>query len=160
MPAFIVRPIAPDIAASVRSTLRAPGYGHPAHHERAQGTGPCRACLSEFVVGRDDRILFTYNPFVDAGAVPQPGPVFIHAGACEPFAGGGYPRGLAGLPVVAEAHLGDGTRSSLQALVPGSAAETLTELLADPNVRFVHLRHAEAGCFIARVDRVADPDSM
>jgi hypothetical protein len=78
------------------------------HRERALGTGPCRECLSTFVVGEEERLLFTYDAFVNAEHRPQPGPVFIHAGRCCPYDDAGYPRGLSGLPVVAEAHCGMG----------------------------------------------------
>ena len=37
----------------------------------------------------------------------------------------------------------------------GKDAEGLGTLLDEARVAFVHLRHAEAGCFIARVERVA-----
>ncbi len=155
MPPFTVRPIRRDITAVVRSTLRAPQYGHPVHHERAKGTGPCRECLAAFSVDREDRLLFTYNPFDGTALIPQPGPVFIHAEACEPFAGDGYPDGLRDIPVLAEAHYHDATRSAALRVVPGNESTVLGNLLDDERVRFLHLRHAEAGCFIARVDRAA-----
>jgi len=37
----------------------------------------------------------------------------------------------------------------------GKDAAGLGTLLDEARVAFVHLRHAEAGCFIARVERVA-----
>ena len=154
MPEFLVRPIARGITTTVRATLRSPQYGHPVHRELARGTGPCRECLSPFAVQYDERLLFTYNPFGDSGAIPQPGPVFIHADACEPFAGEGYPGGLRSLPILAEAHFSDGTRSAPRKVVPDMASATLSELLDDSRVEFLHLRHADAGCFIARVERV------
>src|SRR5450755_4471438 len=83
---FVIRPIRPAITSAVRETLRAPAYGHPVHRELARGTGPCRECLSEFAVQKDDRLLFTYNSFDGSGCVAQPGPVFIHAEECRPFA--------------------------------------------------------------------------
>lgn len=155
MTEFLVRPIARDITTAVRTTRRSPQYGHPVHRERAQGTGPCRECLSPFAVQRDDRLLFTYNPFGDPESVSQPGPVFIHAEACTPFSGEGYPEGLGSLPVLAEAHMRDGARSAPRAIVPDEASGILSALLDDSRVLFLHLRHAEAGCFIARVDRAA-----
>ena len=37
----------PDaLAAGVRTSMRSPQYGHPAHAELAGGYGPCRLCLS------------------------------------------------------------------------------------------------------------------
>jgi hypothetical protein len=104
----------------------------------------------------------TLNPVFDAllhwgGPTPsQPGPVFIHAGRCRPYDDAGYPRGLTGLPVVAEAHLRDGTRLPVQPLLAGREPAQLADLLARADVEHLHLRHAEAGCFIARVERVAE----
>ena len=155
MSEFRVRPISPEITAAVRDTLRAPGYGHPVHRERALGTGPCRECLSAFVVGEEERLLFTYDAFVNAEHRPQPGPVFIHAGRCRPYDDEGYPRGLSGLPVVAEAHLRDGTRLPVEPLLAGREPAQLADLLVRADVEHLHLRHGDAGCFIARVERVA-----
>ena len=156
---FIVRGIDRQLATAVRTTRRAPNYGHPVHREVASGTGPCRECLRSFTVGSDDRLLFTYNPFNSVDHLPQPGPVFIHAQECVPHTAPGYPEGLTALPIVAERHRGDSTVLAPSALVRGGEAAELEALLADAGVRFVHLRHAEAGCFIARVDRLASERS-
>ena len=153
MPGFRVRPISPEITAAVRDTLRAPGYGHPVHREVARGTGPCRECLSTFEVGVDERLLFTHDAFAGLEQLSQPGPVFVHARPCVPFSGSGYPTGLEALPIVAEVWRRDGSRSNPRPLPPAREAETLEELLDDPICEFIHLRHGEAGCFIARVDR-------
>ncbi|MCU0646361.1 MAG: DUF1203 domain-containing protein [Gemmatimonadaceae bacterium] len=152
MPSFVVRPISGDITQQVRTTRRSPQYGHPVHEEVARGTGPCRACLRAFTVGVDRRLLFTYSPFEEA-SLPQPGPVFIHADACAPHAGVGYPAGLAQIPVVAQPYHDDGSIAAPCAIPLGEEAATLATLLASPRVRFIHLRHAEAGCFIGRVER-------
>ena len=79
----------------------------------------------------------------------------MHADACDPFSGDGYPEGLHGIPAVAEAHHCDGSRAERHRIAHSSAATTLHFLLESPTVKFLHLRHADAGCFIARVDRVA-----
>ena len=71
-----------SVADSVRATLTAPRYGHPAHVEIARGYGPCRHCLRTFRVGREERILFTWDAFEGVETLPQPGPVFIHADSC------------------------------------------------------------------------------
>jgi len=153
VPEFIVRPIGRDITDAVRTTLRAPRYGHPVHRELAKGTGPCRECLSAFNVEREDRMLFTYNSFDGLDVTPQPGPVFIHAESCEPFSGDAYPDGLRTIPMLAEAHYHDATCSAPNGLKPGGESAILEAMLGDDRVRFIHLRHAEAGCFIARVER-------
>jgi hypothetical protein len=81
------------IADAVRSTNKAPRYGHPVHTEVASGYGPCRHCLKTFSVGEDKRTLFTYDPFDGIHSVPLPGPVFIHAEDCARYPEeNGYPE--------------------------------------------------------------------
>ena len=154
MPEFIVRPLGRDVTSAVRATLRAPEYGHPVHRELAKGTGPCRECLSTFTTGADERLLFTYNAHAGADHIPRPGPVFIHAESCAPWDGAGFPPGLRDIPVVAEPHRRDGAVGPLRPLSHEHAGASLDELLRDDAVEFVHLRHAEAGCYIARVERM------
>lgn len=156
MTAFIVLPVAREIAMQVRTSRRAPRYGHPVHEEIASGTGPCRECLRAFVIGAENRLLFTYSPTHGESVLPQPGPVFIHADACDRHEGVGYPTGLRGIPVVAQAYHDDATVGAPLALRLGDEAAMVESLLAERTVQFLHLRHAEAGCFIARVERVGN----
>lgn len=153
MATFMVHPVARQITTQVRNTRRAPQFGHPVHQEVASGTGPCRECLQAFRVGLEDRLLFTYSPF--DGGLPQPGPVFIHAEACGPHTGVGYPDGLRGIPVVVQWCDEGGTISAPRRLPMGDEDSLLAALFDEPRVQYAHLRHAEAGCFVARVERVA-----
>src|SRR5579871_35968 len=66
-----------EVANAVRSTLKAPTYGFPAHVEVAGDAAPCRHCLRAFVAGKEQRILFTYDRFAGVESLPQPGPVYI-----------------------------------------------------------------------------------
>ena len=92
---FRVAAIPTKVADLVRSTMRSPGYGHPAHAELATGYGPCRHCLRDFQIGKERRILFTYDPFYGFEPLPLPGPVFIHAEPCERFSeSGGFPEDI------------------------------------------------------------------
>lgn len=156
MATFIVHPIPAEMATQVRHTRQAPQYGHPVHQEQARGTGPCRQCLRAFSVGAEDRILFTYSPFDGVTNLRQPGPIFIHAEACGPHEGTGYPEGLRGIPVVVQAYYDDGTIAEPRSLPEGDESSQLGRLLDEPRVRFAHLRHAEAGCFIARVEPIRE----
>ncbi|HEX6615992.1 MAG TPA: DUF1203 domain-containing protein [Gemmatimonadales bacterium] len=144
----------PDaIAAGVRTSMRSPQYGHPAHAELAGGYGPCRLCLRTFEVGAEERLLFTYQPFTDPGALPAPGPVFIHREACERYDDTSLPASLRPLPLVVEGY-GDAGVLRVRQHVGGSPFESVLEnVLAHRDVSYAHLRNAEAGCFIARIDR-------
>jgi hypothetical protein len=152
---FAVCGVPQGVADEVRRTRRAPGYGHPAHLEVASGTGPCRCCLRPFVPGAEERLLFTFRPGGDDTSLMAPGPVFIHAGSCEAWSGAGFPDGLRTLPLAFEARA-SGSRVTYLVSRPEIAPEAQLEtLLGAGRADWVHLRHADAGCFIARVDRAA-----
>jgi hypothetical protein len=154
-PRFRLLPIDTTIAERVRHDLRSPQYGHPATVEVAKGYGPCRSCLRTFRTGEEERILFTYNPVASGAGLPQPGPVFIHKEPCRAFDGDGIPPELRMLPLFLEA-FGRGTwlvrREPVDA---GSVDAGIAALLRDPAIDQVLIRNAEAGCFIARVERSA-----
>jgi hypothetical protein len=133
--------------------MRSPQYGHPAHAELATGYGPCRQCLQTFQVGTDERLLFTYQPFTDPSALPAPGPVFIHRAGCERYDGSELPDALRSLPVVIEGYGGGGVLLAQRRVGSGVFEEVLETVFAQEEVAYAHLRNAEAGCFIARVDR-------
>jgi hypothetical protein len=153
VPPYRIHGIPDALAASVRTTMRSPQYGHPAHAELAGGYGPCRLCLRTFEIGAEDRLLFTYQPFTDPEALPTPGPVFIHRRACERYDGRSLPESLRPLPLVVEGY-GDAGALRVQRHVGDNPFESVLEsVLARGDVRYAHLRNAEAGCFIARIDR-------
>jgi len=153
---YRVRGIPDEVAAAVRASLRAPQYGHPAHAETATGFGPCRLCLQTFNIGSDERLLFTYQPFTDPAALPAPGPVFIHREPCHRYDALGFPEALRPLRLVVEGY-GEAGTLIRQRRVGGATVEAvLDEILGLPETRYAHLRNEEAGCFVARVEPVAD----
>jgi hypothetical protein len=152
---YRIQGIPDSVAAAARTALRSPQYGHPAHVEVATGYGPCRLCLQTFTVGTDERLLFTYQPFTDPGALPAPGPVFIHRAPCERYDDGGLPEALRPLPLVIEGYGAAGTLLA-QRRVGNARFEDVLEVVFElPGAQYAHLRNAEAGCFIARIDRRA-----
>jgi hypothetical protein len=142
------------VADLVRSTMRAPGYGHPAHRELATGYGPCRHCLRDFEVGKDQRILFTYDPFYGLDPHPLPGPIFIHAQPCARFGeGAGFPEDLRSHRLTFAAY-GAGRRLLGEEYVENGEVDGLIERLLDQrDVKFLHVRDTEAGCYDLRVER-------
>jgi hypothetical protein len=150
---FIVRGVPQEIADEVRRTRRSPGYGHPAHLETAGGTGPCRCCLRPFVPGHDQRLLFTYRPRTRDGSLMAPGPVFIHAGPCSAYDESGFPDALRSLPLAFEARASGSRVTEISARDNVPAEAQMKVLFDDHLAGWLHVRHAEAGCFIARVDR-------
>jgi hypothetical protein len=150
---FRVAAIPTKVAELVRSTLRSPGYGHPAHVEVAAGYGPCRHCLRTFEVGKEDRILFTYDPFHGFESLPLPGPVFIHAEPCERFSGERFPEDLRSHRLTFVAY-GGGRRLLAEEYVENGAVESMiAHLFSNDAVRYLHVRDTEAGCYDFRIER-------
>ena len=154
MTGFRTIPIDPAISQQVRSTHKSPQYGHPAHIETAAGYGPCRACLKQFRVGAEKRILFTYNPFAGVDAYPSPGPIFIHDDACEAFSEPDkFPEELRALPLTLEAFGDDRWVLGREKPAPEEIESAIEKCFAIPGVKYIHVRNTEAGCFIARIER-------
>jgi len=135
----------------VRNSLRAPGYGHPAHVEMATGYGPCRLCLDSFRTGEEERVLFTYNPFPKT-ELPCPGPIFVHKASCSRYERSGFPPGLLGLPLTLEGY-DDSGLAVLRVNVTCDPDGAVKEVFSRPQVAHAHIRNTEAGCFIARIER-------
>jgi hypothetical protein len=143
----------PDaVAAEVRQTMRAPEYGHPAHREVAQGSGPCRQCLRTFAIGTEERILFTYQPFREPGSLPAPGPVFIHAEACSHYDDVALPPDFRALPLVFEAYRHGGWLVAQERVGDRNPDQILKGMFDLDGVDYVHVRNGDAGCFMARVE--------
>lgn len=152
---YKVSPIPDEIAAEVRRSLVSPQYRSlRADVSVADGYGPCRSCLRVFNQGSDRRIYFTYNSFDGTAELPDPGPVFIHQTECVPFNGGGLPPDVQGLPVWLEAFTDNSRLISRDPMDRDRIDDQISSIFSDPDIRFIHLRNAEAGCFIARVDRI------
>ena len=151
MSSYRVIALTQETADVVRSTMRAPGYGHPAHVQIADGRGPCRLCLATFRLGEEERVLFTHNPFPDA-AVPSPGPVFVHKEPCPRYEGAGIPEALLELPLFLETYDADGMALT-RVTIGGDPDRAVGTALSDDAVAFAHIRNAEAGCFVARIER-------
>lgn len=142
------------ISDAVRVTGQSPQYNHPVSVATATGYGPCRACLRTFAEGREERILFTYNPFDGLSDLPAPGPVFIHKEKCERYAGETFPADLKNLPLLLE---GYGLNSELvrrEKLVAPEVENQIAALFSLAAVNYINIRNAEAGCFVARIERI------
>jgi hypothetical protein len=152
---FRTVPISARLADAARRERRSPQYGHPAHTELATGYGPCRLCLDTFRVGEEERLLFTYDPFHGLDAYPSPGPIFVHAADCPPFsAPAGFPEPLRALPLVLEGYAAGRWLVARERVTGGDVEGAAGRLFAHRAVEYVHVRNAEAGCYIARLERV------
>jgi len=147
-------PMPTAVAEGVRTTMKAPLYGFPAHRETATGRAPCRHCLKLIRTNDQELILFTYDAFHGQGEWPSPGPVYIHAETCQPYSGDGHlPEEYRGQPLTFEAfgkgrkRLGETTTCEAE----GDAA--LQKVFQDSAVQYVHARSTTAGCYLFRVER-------
>ena len=146
-----------EVAYEVRSTLKAPKYGFPAHVETAGDAAPCRHCLKTFVAGKDQRILFTYDRFAGVESLPQPGPVYIHARECTRYPGDdGFPEQLRGSPRTLEAYARGRRLLAQNYVADGRFEPVIEQLLALPEVDYIHVNSTTAGCYTFRMERRID----
>lgn len=150
---YKIVPIRSEIARSVRENMKSPQYGHPAFADLAKGYGPCRACLKTFNKGAEERILFTYNAFEELSDLPLPGPVYIHKDECQPYDENRFPPDLRELPLLFE---GFGEQSELikrEVVRQDTLDDQIAEIFGNGAVNYINIRNAEAGCFVARIER-------
>ena len=153
MAVFRFMGIPADVADHVREHMQSPQYGHPAHREVARSYGPCRLCLRTFEVGKDERILFTYQPFQDPDSLPAPGPVFMHADPCRRYDALEPPPDLRALPLVLEGYAAGGRLLAQERVGLRRLEDALEQVFQRGDTRYIHIRNGEAGCFMARVER-------
>ncbi|MBV8514372.1 MAG: DUF1203 domain-containing protein [Acidobacteria bacterium] len=145
-----------EVASAVRSTLKAPTYGFPAHVEIASDAAPCRHCLKTFVAGNDQRILFTYDRFAGVESLPQPGPVYIHADNCERHhADGGFPDELRNSPRTLEAYARGRKLIATEYVADGKYELAIENLFANPETDYIQVNSTTAGCFTFRIERAS-----
>jgi Protein of unknown function (DUF1203) len=152
---FAVKALPQDVATYVREHGRDPIWGHAALTQPAPGFGPCRLCLRTFREGEEMRTLFTHDTYAGVAEFPQPGPVFIHADDCEPYDREGFPPELCPLELTFEG-VAAGPRVVALERTNGEDADSVIGRLLDlAEVDYVNIRNTEAGCFVARVERLS-----
>ena len=155
MEVFRVSAIPTAIAESVRHTQKAPGYGFPAHKEVAAGRAPCRHCLRLIKVNEEELLLFDYDPFQELGVPPLPGPIYVHAQDCQRHEGGrSFPEEYRGRLLTLDAYGEDRVLLKELRLTHGEEDSAAASLFANPEVKYIHVRSTEAGCYLFRLDRV------
>jgi hypothetical protein len=154
MGTFRVAAIPTAIAESVRNTQKAPGYGFPAQKEVAAGRAPCRHCLRLIKVNEEELFLFDYDPFHELGVPPLPGPVHVHARDCERHEGAStFPEEYRGRLLTLDAYGEDRALLAEVRVSNGEEESAAERLFADPEVKYIHVRSTEAGCYLFRLDR-------
>jgi Protein of unknown function (DUF1203) len=154
MTTFAIHPISDELAKHVRTHRADPVWEHPAH-ECVPEAGPCRSCLGS--VAGEPTLLFTHDSFAGRGEFKMPGPVYIHAARCEPYAeSDSFPDWARGKPLTFEAY---GPEVQLLAVERdhGDHGDEIIErpLAEHPGAEYVNVRNTAAGCFLMRADRAA-----
>ena len=152
---YKVVPINSEIARSVRENMSAAQYNHPAFADLAKGYGPCRVCMKTFVKGAEERILFTYNAFENLSALPLPSPIYIHKNECPAFGEKGFPPELIDLPLLFEAFGNNSELFRREAMKKENIERQIAEIFAMEKVKYINIRNSEAGCFVARIERLS-----
>jgi len=156
MTGYRVVAVSDELSERVRTTLKSPQYGHPAFIEIANGCGPCRSCLRKFEEGKEERVLFTYNPFEGISDLPAPGPIFVHREDCKKYEGETFPEELRDLLLVLDGHKKDGMLTRREQIEDGGVDERIQQMLKDPDIEYIQVRNGQAGCFITRIERTAN----
>jgi hypothetical protein len=127
------------------------------HVNTEEGAAPLRCCLTEATVGERVALI---APFSFEGPFAEVGPAYIHAQPCDGYiTTGQYPPDFRHRNQVLRAY-GDDNRIHDASLVAGEDAEAvISELLARPDVAFLHSRKPLYGCYMFAIDRptTADP---
>ena len=151
---FQVVAIPTEVAEDVRNTGKSPGYGFPVHREVAAGRAPCRHCLKLIARGHEELLLFTYDPFRELGEPPLPGPVYIHAKECPRHSGGhSIPEEYRGRLLTLEGYGEDRALLREVRVSHGEEQAAAEQLFREPDIRYVHVRSTEAGCFLFRLEK-------
>lgn len=116
---------------------------------------PCRHCLRPIAEGQPFLVL-AHRPFPAPQPYAEAGPIFLHAEPCE--RGGGTPEIPAFLASPSYIVRGYGADDRI-VYGTGGVVETpriperAAELLARPDIAYVHVRSASNNCYHCRIDR-------
>lgn len=131
--------------------------GLPPEHHICDGDGnPCRHCLTEIAAGKPMLIL-AWRPFPEPQPYAELGPIFLHAERCQRYDAGGEvpPMFLAWERLLLRGYnaahrIVYGTGRTVATRELAAAAE---ELLARPELAYLHVRSARNGCYQCRIER-------
>jgi hypothetical protein len=149
---FRIAPFPADLAENVRRTRR-DGFGQPARVHRDGERHQCRSCLA-LTDPVESCLLFSFRPFRAVQPYAEAGPVFIHEKACLPYATPEvFPPGMPRAAVVLRAYDENDAIATAAHVGRREIEDVIGELLALPNVRYLHARNDTYGCFICRIER-------
>jgi hypothetical protein len=86
--------------------------------------------------------------------LPLPSPVYIHKDECEAFDNEKFPPSLIELPLLFEGYGEESALVRREAVEKENIDRQIAEIFASKAVRYINIRNSEAGCFVARIERV------
>ena len=130
--------------------------GQTSEQAISDGDGvPCRHCLRQVEAGAPYLIL-AHRPFTTLQPYAECGPIFLHAEACER-----YKENEQLPPILSSAHYILRGYNEQERIIYGTGQivptaqiqQQAAELLARPEVAYVHVRSATNNCFQCRIER-------
>src|SRR5262245_61358069 len=154
MSTFLIYPLAKQVAATLKETMRDKFGNEPKVEEAQSRRSICRRCLRRFNPG-ERRLLFKYRPFPKEGVFAEAGPIYIHESDCRPETEilTGYPDEFRELPLLLRAYTREDGQVDSRLIKDGDAETVIDSFFADPDVAYLHLRDGESGCYYARIER-------
>ncbi|GGS36514.1 MULTISPECIES: DUF1203 domain-containing protein [Actinokineospora] len=145
--------IDPDRLQAMRDS-GADESGNPWTLRPADGDEPLRCCLTWATPG-EDIALISYNPWTQRSPWAETGPVYVHFDRCAGYSTPGeYPPAFLDYASMLNPFQPDGERAygHITFLRPEDDHEAAVRLvLAQPDVSYLHVRSANAGCFTFEV---------
>ncbi len=129
----------------------------PPERDISDGSGvPCRHCLSDVAAGESFLIL-AHRPFPSAQPYAETGPIFLHAEPCERHGEGAeVPALFLSRPQALIRGYGKDDRivyGTGQVVPSAEIGAVARDLLAAPEVAYLHLRSASNSCYQCRIER-------
>lgn len=120
------------------------------------GGVPCRHCLNDVAAGEPFLVL-AHRPFPEAQPYAETGPIFIHAEPCERHGeAAGVPASFLSRAKMLIRGYGDDDRivdGTGQVVPTTEIGAVARDLLAAPEVTYLHLRSASNSCYQCRIER-------
>lgn len=129
-------------------------FGNPWTLRVAEGWEPLRCCLTK--AGEGERIaLICYTPWTESSPWAEAGPVFVHFGPCAGFEDTGeYPEAFQRTKSMLNPFDREGARAYEHITFVGPEDDhdaAVRRILDQPDVAYLHVRSATAGCFTFEV---------
>jgi len=122
----------------------------------SDGSGvPCRHCLDQVGAG-EPYLILAHRPFPAPQPYAEQGPIFIHAEPCRQATLDDAIPAMLGSPAYIVRGYGADDRIvyGTGSVVPtGEIPERAEELLADPEIAYLHVRSAANNCYQCRIER-------